>query len=158
AFLPGIDHQALTDRMNVLATLAPMAEAVPLAPLLAGLRARGLRLGLATNDAEAPARMHLANVGVAQFFDFIAGFDSGHGGKPAPGQLLAFAAHTGLDPSRVVMVGDSRHDLDAGRAAGMRTVAVLTGIAKAADLAPHADAVLPDISGLAAWIDGLRGA
>jgi phosphoglycolate phosphatase len=51
------------------------------------------------------------------------------------------------------MVGDSRHDLEAGHAAGMHRIAVLTGIATARDLAPHADAVLPDIGGLAPWID-----
>jgi phosphoglycolate phosphatase len=54
------------------------------------------------------------------------------------------------------MVGDSKHDLDAGRAAGMKAVAVLTGIATRADLAPHADVVLADITGLAGWIDRLN--
>jgi len=68
---------------------------------------------------------------------------------------LAFARSLGLDPGRVVMVGDSRHDLEAGRAAGMRTIAVLTGIAGAADLAPHADTVLPDIGALPDWLDQL---
>lgn len=151
--LQGWSHAALVGRMNALAEVAPMAPAVPLRPVLADLRGRGLRLGLATNDTEAPARAHLAAHGVADLFDFVAGYDSGHGAKPGPGQLLAFAAATGLSPANVVMVGDSRHDLMAGRAAGMRTVGVLTGIAKAADLAPLADAVLPDIGALAAWID-----
>jgi phosphoglycolate phosphatase len=54
------------------------------------------------------------------------------------------------------MVGDSLHDLHAGRDAGMKRAAVLTGIAEAAELAPHADVVLPDISQLAAWIDEQR--
>jgi phosphoglycolate phosphatase len=70
---------------------------------------------------------------------------------------LAFAAFTGLDPAEVLMVGDSRHDLEAGRAAGMRPIAVLTGIARAADLAPHAEAVLPDIGALPAWLDARAG-
>ena len=70
--------------------------------------------------------------------------------------LLAFAAQTGLDPARVLMVGDSLHDLMAGRAAGMRPVAVLTGIALAADLAPLAEVVLPDIGALPGWIDAQR--
>ena len=153
--LPGVTQIRLAARMNALAEVAPMAEAVPLLPVLTALRGRGLRLGLATNDAEAPARAHLAAHGVAQLFDMVAGFDSGHGAKPGPGMLLAFAAHCRLVPARVVMVGDSRHDLVAGRAAGMRTVAVLTGIAEAAELAPLADAVLPDISALGAWIDSL---
>ncbi|MES2968243.1 MAG: HAD family hydrolase [Pseudomonadota bacterium] len=153
--LPGLTHHALLERMNTLAAGAPMLPAVPLRVVLGDLRARGLKIGLATNDAEAPAHAHLAGAGVSDLFDFVAGFDSGHGAKPAPGQLLAFARRLSLDPSRVVMVGDSRHDLQAGRAAGMRTVAVLTGIAEASELAPHADVVMADIGGLGAWIDAL---
>jgi phosphoglycolate phosphatase len=128
---------------------------VPLLPLLSGLRDRGLRLGVATNDSEAPARQHLAAHGITDCFDFIAGYDSGHGAKPGPGMCLAFAAACGLPPRRVAMVGDSRHDLQAGRAAGMHTVAVLTGIAKAPDLAPLADVVLPDIGAIPGWLDQL---
>jgi len=108
--------------LNAEAARAPMAEAVPLGPLLTGLRARGLRLGVATNDAEAPARAHLSAAGVVDLFDYIAGSDSGHGAKPGPGMCLGFAAATGLDPARLVMVGDSTHDLHAGRAAGMQVV------------------------------------
>ncbi|NCU20053.1 HAD family hydrolase [Candidatus Falkowbacteria bacterium] len=150
--LPAWDMAALVDRMNVRAALAPQTEAVPLRPLLAGLRADGLKLGVATNDSEAPARVHLTASGVEDLFDFIAGFDSGFGAKPAPGQLLAFAEATGLVPETVVMVGDSRHDLEAGRAAGMRCLGVLTGLAGADDLAPHAEAVLPDIGALPRWL------
>jgi phosphoglycolate phosphatase len=124
---------------------------------LTGLRDRGLRLGVATNDSEAPARQHLAAHGITDCFDFIVGYDSGHGPKPGPGMCLAFAAACGIAPGRIAMVGDSRHDLQAGRAAGMRTVAVLTGIAEARDLAPLADAVLPDIGALPDWLDRISG-
>ena len=154
--LPGLTLAELTDRIDASAGQAPMSEAVPLRPLLSALRDRGLRLGVATNDSEAPARQHLANHGITDCFDFISGYDSGHGAKPGPGMCLAFARQTGLDPARVAMVGDSRHDLDAGRAAGMLTVAVLTGIAKREDLEPHADVVLADIGALPAWLSGLR--
>jgi phosphoglycolate phosphatase len=37
----------------------------------------------------------------------------------------------------------------------MRTVAVLTGMARSEDLAELADAVLPDIGALPAWLDSL---
>jgi phosphoglycolate phosphatase len=150
---PGQTHQSLLNLLNEEAAAAPQAEAVPLIPYLEGLRGRGLRLGVATNDAEAPALAHLEAAGIVAHFDFIAGFDSGHGGKPAPGQLLGFCAATGLAPQEVVMVGDSLHDLRAGRAAGMRTLAVLTGLASAADLAPLADAVIADIGHIPAWLD-----
>jgi phosphoglycolate phosphatase len=142
----------VVQRLNAASMAAPVIEAVPLAPLLDRLSAGGLVLGVATNDAEAPARAHLAAAGVVDRFAFIAGCDSGHGAKPAPGQCLAFARATGLAPARVAMVGDSRHDLAAGRAAGMHTVAVLTGPARDEDLRPFADVVLPDIGHLPEWL------
>ncbi len=150
----GLTAQELIGRLNAEAARAPMAEAVPLVPLLDRLRAMGLRLGVATNDAEAPARAHLSAAGVGTMFDFIAGSDSGYGGKPAPGQLFAFARAVGVAPERVAMVGDSLHDLRAGRAAGMRCVGVLTGLAGAETLAPLADAVLRDIGELPDWLSG----
>ncbi|MBC7142529.1 MAG: HAD family hydrolase [Rhodobacteraceae bacterium] len=150
--LPGMDLAVLVARMNALAAVTDLVEAVPLVPLFAGFAAAGLKLGLATNDAEGPAHAHLHAAGIARYFHFVAGFDSGHGAKPDPGPLLAFASAEGLEPGRVAMVGDSRHDLVAGRAAGMRTVAVLTGIAEADELRPFADVVLPDIGHLPGWI------
>lgn len=157
AVVPGSDARDLEDRMNQMAEGAPMLPAVDLPAVLGALRARGLKIGLATNDVEGTAHAHLSAHGIGGLFDYVAGYDSGHGAKPGPGMCSAFARQLGLDPARVVMVGDSRHDLEAGRAAGMRAVAVLTGVAGAADLAPHADAVLPDIGHLEAWIDGLAG-
>ncbi|MFV0490894.1 MAG: HAD family hydrolase [Pseudorhodobacter sp.] len=153
--LPDFGQEALVLRLNQSAVMAPMVPAVPLRPVLEGLRKRDLKIGLATNDAEAPARTHLRTHGIEDLFDFIAGYDSGHGAKPGPGMCLAFAKAVGIPPSRTVMVGDSRHDLQAGRAAGMATAGVLTGLAGEEALADLADIVLPDISGLAGWIDSL---
>ncbi len=126
---------------------------VDLKPYLTGLKDRGLVLGIATNDSEGATRDQIRSTGALDLFDFVSGYDSGHGHKPGPGQLLAFATVTGLSPEACVMVGDSNHDLLAGRAANMRTVAVLTGVATAADLAPLADVVLPDIGALPDWLD-----
>ena len=153
--LPGVPELGpveLIDRINAAAARAPQVESVPLGPLIAELQAMGLKLGVATNDAETPARAHLAGVGHEDSFDYIAGYDSGYGGKPEPGMCLGFTAATGLSPAHVIMVGDSTNDLVAGRAAGMRVVAVLTGIATADALAPLADVVLPDIGHLPEWI------
>ncbi len=132
------------------AASVPPVEAVPLRPLLGTLATAGLKLGVATNDHVAVADRHLGDLREA--FDFVAGFDSGFGAKPEPGMLLAFARHCDLPPHSVLMVGDSHHDLRAGRAAGMRTLAVLTGVASSDDLAPHADALRPDIGHLPALL------
>ncbi|MDR9393107.1 HAD family hydrolase [Roseovarius sp. SYSU LYC5161] len=150
--LPGRDVAEIEHFLMVTSAEAPLAPAVSLAPYLDGMRADGLALGVMTNDTEFGARAHLGAAGVDGHFDFIAGFDSGHGAKPAPGPLLAFAKAVGLAPDRVAMVGDSTHDLIAGRAAGMRTVAVLTGTAVAPDLEPLADVVLPDIGHIPGWL------
>ncbi len=150
--VPAIDADTLLALLDETGARAEGVEVVPLAAFLDALAARGLRTGIATNDSENSARAQLARADIAHRFDFIAGYDSGHGGKPGPGMCLAFAAHVGLDPAQIVMVGDSRHDLDAGRAAGMQTVGVLTGVAGEKDLAPHADAVLPHIGGLLRWL------
>ena len=146
----GIDD--ILDLLNEEAAQAPQAEAVPLIPFLEALRECGYKLGVATNDAEKPARAHLNAAGVVPLFDFIAGFDSGFGGKPAPGQLQGFAAEMGLAAHECVMVGDSRHDLHAGRAAGFTTVGVLTGFATPEDLGDLADEILPDIGHLTEWL------
>lgn len=154
--LPDLPLADMLARMNALAEDTYMVPVLPLRPFFARLKERGLKLGVATNDSEAPARAHMQSEGVLDLLDFMAGFDSGYGGKPQPGQLLAFARQTGLEPSEVVMVGDSLHDLSAARAAGMRPVAVLTGVAGRADLAPAAEVVLDSIAGLEAWLSDPR--
>ncbi len=50
--------------------------------------------------------------------------------KPAPGMLLDAAAALGLDPARSWMVGDRAGDIDAGHAAGCRTIFIDWGYAE----------------------------
>lgn len=151
--VPDRDVAELESTLMHAASIAPLMEAVPLAPYLDGLAAQGLRLGVMTNDTEFAARAHLGSVGVEERFDLILGFDSGFGAKPDPGPLLAFSDRFDLAPERVAMVGDSTHDLIAGQRAGMQTIAVLTGMATEAELAPYADAVFPDIGHITGWLD-----
>lgn len=150
--MPHLERGALKDRIRSETSLVHQVPVTPLAPLLSDLRGSGYRLGVATNDGEAPARAHLARAGIETAFDFIAGYDSGHGAKPAPEMLLAFARMCGLAPNQVLMIGDSTHDLHAAAAAGMPALGVLTGYAGYDDLAPHAEAVLPTIADLPAWL------
>ena len=143
------------DLISVLDDCAVSMTTVPVPGLHEALQDLGVgrTLGVVTNDSEIPARAHLDAHAIAHHFDFIAGYDSGFGAKPAPGQLLGFCEATGARARVTAMVGDSRHDLEAGRAAGMTTIGVLTGIARAEDLADLADVILPDISHIAAWLD-----
>lgn len=149
---PGWPPEELLDYVNKTAARVPQVQPVPLIPLLQEFRLQGLKLGVATNDAEEPARAHLDRAGVTGLFDFIAGYDSGFGGKPDPGMQFGFCEKTGLSPGEVLMVGDSAHDLISGRAAGMGTIGVLTGISEADEIAPFADVVMQDIGGIASYL------
>lgn len=149
---PDFDADWLYTTINRIATEVIPVEVTPLPPLLKTFRDMGLKLGVCTNDTLEPAYANLRHAGVREDFDLVLGADSGHTPKPAPDGLLVFAKHVGVDPARCAMVGDSLHDLQSGRAAGMTTIAVLTGVALTEELAPFADVVLPDISHIPAWL------
>ncbi|WP_193141590.1 HAD family hydrolase [Meridianimarinicoccus sp. MJW13] len=151
--LPGAMKSNILRLMSRLTAEVPQAEATPLEPLLSELIGRGLVLGVVTNDTLEPTRRHLQEFGVTEAFAMVLASDSGFAAKPAPDMLLAFSETVGLDPAEIVMIGDSSHDLVAARAAGMPSIAVLTGIADRAQLEPLADAVLPSVAGLPGWLD-----
>ena len=130
-------------------SITPLADSPK---VLKTLRARGYKLGIATNDADGPTRDQARWLGIADDLDFVAGYDSGFGAKPGPGMALAFAKAVGVAPGEVALVGDSRHDLEAARAAGAVAVAVLSGPAPRAALAPYADHVLDDVAALPAFL------
>ncbi len=155
--LEDVDHADLVATMDEMAANAPQVEATDLREFVAQLQRRDIKIGVATNDSEAPARTHLKEAGIEDAFDFIAGFDSGWGEKPEPGQLFGFCETLKLAPKTCAMVGDSLHDLKAGRAAGMFTIGVLTGVADHDTLAPWADLILPSIADLPGWLDQQSG-
>jgi phosphoglycolate phosphatase len=126
-----------------------------LAALLDGLRAQGLRLGVATMDTTAKAQALLARLGIASRLDFVTGYDGGHGEKPGPGMVLGFCAAVGLEPAEVIVVGDTAADLLMARAAGAAmAVAVLTGATPRPILERHADRVIASVMALDAVLDG----
>lgn len=154
-----LGHREIGETEDTLARMAAdadVAEVVPLRDWITSLRQRGLKLGVMTNDAEAVAHAHLGRAGVGEMFDFIAGFDSGHGAKPDPAPLLAFAEQVNVAADACLMVGDSSHDLLAARAAGMPGLGVLTGLATHEELLPFATAIVPDIGHLEEWLDSTR--
>jgi len=152
------DYAAMRQEIDTLSAIESLKTLAPIGrPLeaLAALSAQGLRLGVATNDSEASARRHVEALGLMHI-EFIAGYDSGHGGKPEPGMVLAFARHLGVEPHEVAMVGDSIHDLHAARAAGALAIGVLSGPATRDELEPHADHIVEDIGALPDFFAGLN--
>ena len=95
---------------------------------LASLKAAGAKLYRVTNKRHAPTQAIVAKFGWQAMFDGVWSFDSFPGEKYRKPDLLAYLLQTlKVDADDAVMVGDTKGDVDAGRANGMRTVAVTWG-------------------------------
>ena len=117
--------------------------------LFAELTGAGYVLGLATSDSAAAAEDTLRHFGLKDYFALVAGYDSGFGIKPDPGMVSAFCTRIGVSAEAVAVIGDTPHDMQMGRRAGVGCViGVLTGAGRAHDLRPLADHVIPDIAAL----------
>ncbi|WP_375457020.1 HAD family hydrolase [uncultured Methylobacterium sp.] len=91
------------------------------------LEADGFRLAVCTNKVEAHAVDLLDRLGIGSRFAAICGRATFPYSKPDPRHITLTIAQAGGDPARAVMVGDSRADIDAAKAAGIPVVAVTFG-------------------------------
>jgi phosphoglycolate phosphatase len=129
---------------------------MPLEPLLNQLKARRLKLGIATNDNEASARSHVQLLKLDKLIDFVAGYDTVEKAKPAGDMVHAFCAACGLEPPDVAVVGDNPHDLEMARSAGAGlAIGVLSGNSTRDDFGSLADVVLGTIAELPEYLERL---
>jgi phosphoglycolate phosphatase len=91
------------------------------------LRARGVRVALCTNKPERFIVPLLEALDWQGLFDAVVGGDTLPVRKPDPEPLWHIARAFDTDPAQCLMVGDSRTDADAARAAGMPLVLVEYG-------------------------------
>ena len=91
---------------------------------LAALHARGWRLACVTNKPRAFALRLLELKGLAGAFDHVFGGDSFERHKPDPLPLVKTCEALGTLPAHTLMIGDSRNDCEAARAAGCPVVLV----------------------------------
>ncbi len=91
------------------------------------IKARGRRTGLVTSKARTGALRGLRLAGLEAMMDVLVCADEVANPKPHPEPVERAVALLGADPKTTVYVGDSIHDLRSGRAAGVRTAAVLWG-------------------------------
>ncbi|MGB0466688.1 MAG: phosphoglycolate phosphatase [Pontibacterium sp.] len=94
---------------------------------LEGLKARHIKLAVVTNKPLEFTHPILSALGLDSFFKVVMGGDSLPQKKPSPEPLLHAMALSGTVPERTLMVGDSKHDIAAARAAGCPVVAVPYG-------------------------------
>ena len=94
---------------------------------LAAMRARGWRLACVTNKPRAFALALLESKGLLASFEHVFGGDSFERQKPDPLPLRKTCEALGSAPAATLMVGDSRNDAEAARAAGCPVVLVAYG-------------------------------
>lgn len=91
------------------------------------LRAGGKALGLVTSKMRGGALKGLRLAGIEDAFTVVVGSDDVTNPKPHPEPVLVALERLDRSPGEAVFIGDSRHDLECGRAAGVATAAVLWG-------------------------------
>ena len=97
------------------------------AELLDAIEAAGSRWGIVTNKPEYLARQVVPQLGWESRCAILIGGDSLPQRKPHPLPLLHAAAQLGVAIDDCVYVGDDQRDIDAARAAGMKSVVALWG-------------------------------
>ena len=100
-----------------------------------------------SNKREALTRRVLLELGLLPYFDAVLGSDSVEEKKPSPKPLLAVMKLFSSPAGETVIVGDSNFDIDAGKAAGISTIAVSYGFRDAGILqqADHIIARFPEL-------------
>ena len=91
------------------------------------LKRAAKRLGVVTSKLRDGAMRGLRISALDDAFDIVIGCDDVTHSKPHPEPVLKAVERLGVTPAETVFVGDSRHDLESGRAAGVKTAAVLWG-------------------------------
>ena len=114
-----LDHYAAA-----LAVHSTLFDGVP--ELLGGIGALGLGWGIVTNKAARFTDALVGQIGLGHAGCVVSGDTTAHP-KPHPAPLLEAARRLQLAPDQCWYVGDDRRDIEAGRAAGMRTIACAWG-------------------------------
>jgi phosphoglycolate phosphatase len=139
--------------------LAVRTVAYPDVPeVLAQLRGHGYRLGIITNKPHAFIEPILQSMGMDTLFELKLGGDSLENRKPHPQPLLHACDTLGVAREKTIMVGDSKNDILAAKAAGIACIGVAYGYNYDEDIAAYApDLVLDDFGALAAPFGVPRG-
>jgi HAD superfamily hydrolase (TIGR01509 family) len=125
--------------------------------ILPKLREMGLKIGIVTarmTSGEIKWR-ELRRLGINHFIDaMVTGAEAER--KPATGSLMECIRQLGLFPAECVSVGDSRADIITGKAAGVITIALPTGVATREDLCQeNPEAIIDNLTELTRYISEL---
>ncbi len=102
------------------------------------LKGKGIRVALVTNKQRSLTVEFLQSRGLESLFDTVVAGDDCPNNKPAPDMLIRAMTEMNVCASETVMVGDSRNDALAGRAAGVSVALVETGYNEGVSIADWA--------------------
>lgn len=98
------------------------------------MKARGVRSAVASSNSADRISSTVKYFGMDVLLDTIVGIDEVEAGKPHPALVTTAIKKLGVVPKESIYVGDSRYDVEAGRAAGAQTALVLQPVAAQSDL------------------------
>jgi HAD superfamily hydrolase (TIGR01509 family) len=126
AFGPEVDRGALeAEHRRLYRDLTTRQPILPgVLACLQDARARGLKLGVASNSSHRHVDGHLARLGLLSLFDLTCCREDVAAGKPAPELYHWVIRHFGVAPSDAIAFEDSTAGTLAARGAGLWTVAV----------------------------------
>ena len=120
--------------------------------LFSRLHNLGIKIGIATTDDRGPTQAMIEAFDIEEYMTTMVCADDGIEAKPAPDMVLTICERMGVDPARVMAVGDTTADLKMARAAGVGlVVGVLSGVSNTKDLAPFADVLIESVDELHAY-------
>jgi len=90
--------------------------------LLSGLKAKGIKIAIASSSKNSPAIMR--NIGLAEYFDAHVSGNDITKSKPDPQIFLMASQRLGIIPEKCLVVEDARSGVEAALAAGMRVVGI----------------------------------
>jgi phosphoglycolate phosphatase len=146
-------QQAILDLESASARLGGMLPGA--IEVLQTLRQHGLKVGVVTRNSELAVRTICAMIDT--LCDVFLPRETVRFVKPHPEHLQRALAGLQVSPSEAVMIGDGPIDITAGKALGLKTVAVLTGGAqREALLACQPDLILDSVKDLIAQLPGMK--
>jgi phosphoglycolate phosphatase len=120
------------------------------------LHSQNIKIGIATTDDRAPTQAMIEAFDIEEYLCTMVCADDGISAKPAPDMVLAICERMKIDPSKVMVVGDTTADLKMARAAGAGlVVGVLSGVSASEDLIHYADVLIESVDELHTYIEAL---
>jgi len=121
---------------------------------LAVLQDDGYRMGVVTSKSRSVAQRGVKYFELERFFEFIVAYEDTTIHKPQGEPVVEGVRRLGLSAEQCMYVGDSPHDMVAGRAAGVLTVAATWGPFPERVLEPKPDYAIGKLGDLRQLLGG----